>query len=163
LGHARPAQWRKSPPLSTSLERGTPTGLEIHPNLWAGIGLVRGGAGTALVGSHEEVAERIKEIADDAEVRRLQFAYATTPGTFADFVVLVVPELRTRGRIPARPAAPRSANASTARPAAPDQGRPPGPAIANSSSGGVNQPERSSFPSFPIGLLGKCDGGRRGE
>ncbi|MFI1533415.1 LLM class flavin-dependent oxidoreductase [Streptomyces anandii] len=35
--------------------------LEIHPNLWAGIGLVRGGAGTALVGSHGEVAERIKE------------------------------------------------------------------------------------------------------
>ncbi|MBL1103015.1 LLM class flavin-dependent oxidoreductase [Streptomyces sp. 5-8] len=42
---------------------GTPTGLEIHPNLWAGIGLVRGGAGTALVGSHTEVAERIKEYA----------------------------------------------------------------------------------------------------
>ncbi|MFD8391959.1 LLM class flavin-dependent oxidoreductase [Streptomyces sp. NPDC059680] len=42
---------------------GTPTGLEIHPNLWAGIGLVRGGAGTALVGSHEEVTERIKEYA----------------------------------------------------------------------------------------------------
>ncbi|MFI5761091.1 LLM class flavin-dependent oxidoreductase [Streptomyces sp. NPDC051563] len=38
-------------------------GLEIHPNLWAGIGLVRGGAGTALVGSHAEVAERIKEYA----------------------------------------------------------------------------------------------------
>ncbi|MFI8199673.1 LLM class flavin-dependent oxidoreductase [Streptomyces sp. NPDC085942] len=35
--------------------------LEIHPNLWAGIGLVRGGAGTALVGSHAEVAERIGE------------------------------------------------------------------------------------------------------
>ncbi|MFD5949219.1 LLM class flavin-dependent oxidoreductase [Streptomyces collinus] len=35
--------------------------LEIHPNLWAGIGLVRGGAGTALVGSHDEVVERIKE------------------------------------------------------------------------------------------------------
>jgi alkanesulfonate monooxygenase len=35
--------------------------LEIHPNLWAGIGLVRGGAGTALVGSHDEVAERIAE------------------------------------------------------------------------------------------------------
>ncbi|MER7407629.1 LLM class flavin-dependent oxidoreductase [Streptomyces sp. NPDC000070] len=35
--------------------------LEIHPNLWAGIGLVRGGVGTALVGSHDEVAERIKE------------------------------------------------------------------------------------------------------
>lgn len=40
---------------------GNRDGLEIHPNLWAGIGLVRGGAGTALVGSHEEVAERIKE------------------------------------------------------------------------------------------------------
>jgi alkanesulfonate monooxygenase len=36
-------------------------GLEVHPNVWAGIGLVRGGAGTALVGSHEEVADRIAE------------------------------------------------------------------------------------------------------
>ncbi|WP_063060772.1 LLM class flavin-dependent oxidoreductase [Nocardia sienata] len=35
--------------------------LEIAPNLWAGVGLVRGGAGTALVGSHEEVAERLIE------------------------------------------------------------------------------------------------------
>jgi alkanesulfonate monooxygenase len=33
----------------------------VAPNLWAGFGLVRGGAGTALVGSHEEVAERIAE------------------------------------------------------------------------------------------------------
>ncbi|GLW12219.1 alkanesulfonate monooxygenase [Microtetraspora sp. NBRC 13810] len=37
--------------------------LEIHPNLWAGVGLVRGGAGTALVGSHAQVAERIEEYA----------------------------------------------------------------------------------------------------
>ncbi|MGW3992881.1 LLM class flavin-dependent oxidoreductase [Amycolatopsis sp. NPDC004772] len=36
-------------------------GLEIHPHLWAGVGLVRGGAGTALVGSHEEVADLIEE------------------------------------------------------------------------------------------------------
>ncbi len=35
--------------------------LEIHPNVWAGIGLVRGGAGTALVGSYEAVADRIVE------------------------------------------------------------------------------------------------------
>jgi alkanesulfonate monooxygenase len=35
--------------------------LEVSPNLWAGVGLVRGGAGTALVGSPEEVAERMKE------------------------------------------------------------------------------------------------------
>jgi alkanesulfonate monooxygenase len=43
-----------------ALERGV-RGLEIAPNLWAGVGLVRGGAGTALVGSHEDVAERIEE------------------------------------------------------------------------------------------------------
>ena len=35
--------------------------LEISPNLWAGVGLVRGGAGTALVGSPETVAERMRE------------------------------------------------------------------------------------------------------
>jgi alkanesulfonate monooxygenase len=35
--------------------------LEVAPNLWAGVGLVRGGAGTALVGSHTEVAERLVE------------------------------------------------------------------------------------------------------
>ena len=38
--------------------------LEIYPNLWAGVGLVRGGAGTALVGVPQQVAERIKEYAD---------------------------------------------------------------------------------------------------
>ncbi|MEU9975348.1 LLM class flavin-dependent oxidoreductase [Streptomyces sp. NPDC051014] len=46
-----------------ALHGGRRDALEIHPNLWAGIGLVRGGAGTALVGSHEEVAARIKEYA----------------------------------------------------------------------------------------------------
>ncbi len=39
-------------------------GLEISPNLWAGVGLVRGGAGTALVGSAEQVAERIQAYAE---------------------------------------------------------------------------------------------------
>ncbi len=38
--------------------------LEISPNLWAGVGLVRGGAGTALVGDPQTVADRIKEYAD---------------------------------------------------------------------------------------------------
>ncbi len=37
--------------------------LEVSPNLWAGVGLVRGGAGTALVGNPQEVADRIKEYA----------------------------------------------------------------------------------------------------
>lgn len=35
--------------------------LEISPNLWAGVGLVRGGAGTALVGDPPTVAARIAE------------------------------------------------------------------------------------------------------
>jgi alkanesulfonate monooxygenase len=38
--------------------------LVVSPNLWAGIGLVRGGAGTALVGSPENIAARITEYAD---------------------------------------------------------------------------------------------------
>jgi alkanesulfonate monooxygenase len=45
----------------TALHGGRTDALEIAPNLWAGVGLVRGGAGTALVGSHEEVADRIEE------------------------------------------------------------------------------------------------------
>lgn len=47
--------------LNSGKTTGTATDLEISPNLWAGYGLVRGGAGTALVGSHVEVADRIAE------------------------------------------------------------------------------------------------------
>ena len=45
----------------TALHHGDRANLEVSPNLWAGYGLVRGGAGTALVGSHAEVADRIEE------------------------------------------------------------------------------------------------------
>lgn len=50
----------------TELTRGL--GLEareqqVAPNLWAGIGLLREGAGTALVGSHDEIADRLHELA----------------------------------------------------------------------------------------------------
>jgi alkanesulfonate monooxygenase len=45
------------------LHGGSRDNLEVSPNLWAGVGLVRGGAGTALVGSHSEVADRIEEYA----------------------------------------------------------------------------------------------------
>ena len=38
--------------------------LEVSPNLWAGVGLVRGGAGTALVGDPQTVAARLQEYAD---------------------------------------------------------------------------------------------------
>jgi alkanesulfonate monooxygenase len=43
------------------LHEGRRDKLEVSPNLWAGVGLVRGGAGTALVGDPPTVAERIKE------------------------------------------------------------------------------------------------------
>jgi alkanesulfonate monooxygenase len=45
------------------LHGGSVDNLEVSPNLWAGVGLLRGGAGTALVGSHAEVADRIEEYA----------------------------------------------------------------------------------------------------
>ncbi|RNG24513.1 LLM class flavin-dependent oxidoreductase [Streptomyces botrytidirepellens] len=89
-----------------ALHGGGRDGLEIHPNLWAGIGLVRGGAGTALVGSHEEVAERIAEyhrIGIDEFVLsgypHLEEAYWFGEG--------VLPRLRQQGlwTHPARPAA----------------------------------------------------------
>lgn len=44
-----------------ALHGGRRDALEVAPNLWAGVGLARGGAGTALVGSHEEIADRLEE------------------------------------------------------------------------------------------------------
>jgi alkanesulfonate monooxygenase len=44
-----------------ALHGGSRHKLEVAPNLWAGIGLVRGGAGTALVGDPDTVAARLKE------------------------------------------------------------------------------------------------------
>ncbi len=38
--------------------------LVVAPNLWAGVGLVRGGAGTALVGDGPTVAARVREYAE---------------------------------------------------------------------------------------------------
>lgn len=46
-----------------ALHNGRRDQLEISPNLWAGVGLARGGAGTALVGDAATVAERINEYA----------------------------------------------------------------------------------------------------
>ncbi|MFC0711153.1 FMNH2-dependent alkanesulfonate monooxygenase [Azorhizophilus paspali] len=46
-----------------ALHGGSKENLEVSPNLWAGVGLVRGGAGTALVGDGPTVAARMKEYA----------------------------------------------------------------------------------------------------
>lgn len=43
------------------LNSGSKDGLVIHPNLWAGVGLVRGGAGTAMVGSYAEIADLVEQ------------------------------------------------------------------------------------------------------
>lgn len=79
-----------------SLHGGSSDDLVVSPNLWAGIGLVRGGAGTALVGSHAEVADRIEEYHDigfDEFILsghpHLEEAYSFGEG--------VMPELRRRG------------------------------------------------------------------
>ncbi|MFZ0385556.1 MAG: LLM class flavin-dependent oxidoreductase [Solirubrobacteraceae bacterium] len=83
----------------TELHGGSTDSLEISPNLWAGVGLVRGGAGTALVGSHEEVADRIAEyheIGIDEFILsgypHLEEAYRVGEG--------VMPALRRRGLLP---------------------------------------------------------------
>jgi alkanesulfonate monooxygenase len=47
----------------TALHGGDRAKLHVSPNLWAGVGLVRGGAGTALVGDPATVAERLREYA----------------------------------------------------------------------------------------------------
>ncbi|TPG65086.1 FMNH2-dependent alkanesulfonate monooxygenase [Ewingella americana] len=47
-----------------ALHGGNRDKLEISPNLWAGVGLVRSGAGTALVGDGPTVAARMQEYAD---------------------------------------------------------------------------------------------------
>ncbi|RJF80518.1 alkanesulfonate monooxygenase, FMNH(2)-dependent [Oleomonas cavernae] len=48
----------------SALHGGRRDKLEVSPNLWAGVGLVRGGAGTALVGDPQTVAQRMREYMD---------------------------------------------------------------------------------------------------
>jgi hypothetical protein len=55
-----------------------------------------------LAGSPGEIADELERWVDEADVDGFNVAYVTTPGTFTDFARLVVPELRRRGRVPAR-------------------------------------------------------------
>jgi alkanesulfonate monooxygenase len=76
--------------------------LEVAPNLWAGFGLLRPRAGTALVGSHQEVAERLADY-HDLGIRHviasgqphLEEAYTVAEN--------VVPRLRELGLLPTAP------------------------------------------------------------
>ena len=47
--------------LHAGRHSGDARSLTVGPNLWAGIGLVRQGVATALVGSHDDVADRLIE------------------------------------------------------------------------------------------------------
>jgi alkanesulfonate monooxygenase len=81
--------------------------LEIAPNLWAGVGLVRGGAGTALVGDPETVAARMREYAELGIETFILSGYPHLEEAYR-FAELVFPRLPER-RIPAGPAADAAA------------------------------------------------------
>ncbi|HEX4252334.1 MAG TPA: LLM class flavin-dependent oxidoreductase [Pseudonocardia sp.] len=65
-----------------------------------------GGRGPVVVGSGATVADELERWVEEAGVDGFNLAYAVTPGTFADFVAHVVPELRARGRAQTEYAAP---------------------------------------------------------
>jgi alkanesulfonate monooxygenase len=79
------------------LHNGSRSDLEVSPNLWAGVGLLRGGAGTALVGSHTEVADRILEYADLGISEFILSGYPHLEEAYW-FGEGVLPLLRARGR-----------------------------------------------------------------
>jgi alkanesulfonate monooxygenase len=76
-------------------DSGDPRDLEIYPGLWAGIGLLRGGAGTSLVGSHDEVADLIEEYAALGIEEFILSGYPHLEEAYW-FGENVLPELRTR-------------------------------------------------------------------
>ncbi|SDM24278.1 LLM class flavin-dependent oxidoreductase [Sediminibacillus halophilus] len=58
-----------------------------------------GGLGAYAVGSPEQIADTMEKWVKEAGVDGFNIAYAITPGTFQDFVDLVVPILQERGLI----------------------------------------------------------------
>jgi FMN-dependent oxidoreductase (nitrilotriacetate monooxygenase family) len=60
---------------------------------WAGIG----GMGPVITGGPATVADELQRWVDEADVDGFNLAYAITPGTFADIVEHLVPELQRRG------------------------------------------------------------------
>ncbi|ABW14179.1 MULTISPECIES: LLM class flavin-dependent oxidoreductase [unclassified Parafrankia] len=80
-----------------ALHNGSTAKLEIFPNLWAGIGLVRGGAGTAFVGSHHEVADLIETYHQVGVTEFVLSGYPHLEEAYW-FGEGVLPILRARGR-----------------------------------------------------------------
>ncbi len=80
-----------------------PRDLLVYPGLWAGIGLLRGGAGTAMVGSHAQVADLIEDYAARGVDEFILSGYPHLEEAYW-FGEGVLPELRRRGVL-AEPAA----------------------------------------------------------
>ncbi|GJE55831.1 MULTISPECIES: FMNH2-dependent alkanesulfonate monooxygenase [Methylobacterium] len=78
-----------------ALHGGDKSKLVVSPNLWAGVGLVRGGAGTALVGSATQVADRMKEYIDLGIDRFILSGYPHLEEAYR-FAELVFPKLPLR-------------------------------------------------------------------
>ncbi len=72
--------------------------LEISPNLWAGVGLVRGGAGTALVGDAQTVAARLQEYVGAGADSFVLWGYPHLEEAYR-FAELVFPLLPGKGRV----------------------------------------------------------------
>jgi alkanesulfonate monooxygenase len=81
-----------------ALHGGNRAELEVYPNLWAGPGLLRGGAGTALVGSHAQVADRIAEYHELGIDEFIFSGYPHVEEAYA-FGEGVLPVLRERGLV----------------------------------------------------------------
>ncbi|KUY54369.1 MULTISPECIES: FMNH2-dependent alkanesulfonate monooxygenase [unclassified Burkholderia] len=79
-------------------KRGGREALEVYPNLWAGVGLVRGGAGTALVGNPEQVAERMREYADLGIETFILSGYPHLEESYR-FAELVFPLIKGKGAV----------------------------------------------------------------
>jgi alkanesulfonate monooxygenase len=97
LGHTESTGQDRMQALHASFRTSGRRGdLEIYPNLWAGVGLVRGGAGTALVGSHAQVADLIEEYASLGISEFILSGYPHLEEAYW-FGEGVLPELRRRG------------------------------------------------------------------
>lgn len=73
-----------------------PRDLQVYPGLWGGIGLLRGGAGTAMVGSHDQVADLIEDYARHGVEEFILSGYPHLEEAYW-FGEGVLPELRRRG------------------------------------------------------------------
>ena len=81
-----------------ALHGGDRNKLEVAPNLWAGVGLVRGGAGTALVGDPETVAARLLEYAELGVDSFVLSGYPHLEEAYR-FAELVFPLLPGKGKV----------------------------------------------------------------